>query len=240
MNRPLPRRPRPPGLSALAARFAAIVLGAATAITPAWADAVAETSPTPSPTRPAAPASADSGKSRRRDTGSPTVNAAATDPFDAFRVIGERNIFNPNRTPRSPSRGSSIEAPSPSDEVITLVGTLDYEKGQFAFFDGSDSKYRKAIAEGVQVATFTVKRVAAQTVDLVQGDRAFTLRVAEQLRRRPGGEWAVVTAPAAPPASAPAASPATPGPAAAPSVPANASDTLRRMMEQRRKQLNKE
>ena len=28
---------------------------------------------------------------------------------------------------------------------MTLVGTMTYEKGTFAFFDGSSSEYRKAL-----------------------------------------------------------------------------------------------
>ena len=68
-----------------------------------------------------------------------------------FRIVSERNIFNANRSggqvrlaTRRPARVESF----------TLVGTMAYEKGTFAFFEGSSSEFTKAVkADGVTAAT---------------------------------------------------------------------------------------
>ena len=164
------------------------------------------------------------------------VNAAAPAiaSFDAFRLIGDRNIFNPNRVGRS-SR-SADEAP-PRVDTISFVGTMEYEKGLFAFFDSPDSIYRKALHEGETIGPFTVKTITADAVDLVRDAKPVSLRMGQQLRRPAGGDWSVIAADvvrtearAAEAASAPASS-------APPAIPADASETLRRLMELRQKQL---
>src|SRR5262245_38315845 len=53
----------------------------------------------------------------------------------AFRIVSERNIFNANRsggTVRSTSSRRPVRV-----ETFALVGTMAYEKGVFAFFEGS-------------------------------------------------------------------------------------------------------
>ena len=78
--------------------------------------------------------------------------------FDAFRLIAERNIFNPNRsgrrdyTRREPDRRSRVES-------FALVGTMSYEKGRFAFFDGTSSDYRKVIGASDQIAGYTLSLI---------------------------------------------------------------------------------
>lgn len=164
----------------------------------------------------------------------PTPAAGTTDTFDAFRVIGERNIFDPNRFPRV-TRSASPEATTPSDEVVTLVGTLQYEKGTYVFFDGSRPDFRQVLPVGGKIADHTVKSIDAKGATFEGPAGSISLRVTDQLRRSPGGTWQVTAAPAPLPniVSAPSTDSGRP----TPSVPANASDALRRLMEKRQKQL---
>jgi hypothetical protein len=113
---------------------------------------------------------------------------------------------------------------------------MESEQGLVAFFDSANAAYQKAVRVGEEVAGFTVKDITAGGVQLSAGERTLGLRVNQQLRRSDGGEWRVTgrdltRVDAAPPASEASAA------AAAPAVPANASDVLRRLMEQRQKQL---
>jgi hypothetical protein len=174
----------------------------------------------------------------------PLVRAAKPGPvspyasFDKFGILEERNIFNPNRIGRT-ARGAT-EVAAPTDDVITLVGTMDYEKGKFAFFDGTGAEFRKALPPGGSIAQYRVTRIDGTGADLVRDGKPVILKIGQQLRRPPGGDWIVVPldtvrqeAAAQAAAAASAASDAT----AAPAIPADASEALRRLMEKRQKEL---
>jgi hypothetical protein len=153
----------------------------------------------------------------------PPAAAPAAASFAAFRLIGDWNIFDPNRVGRKNS-----EPPPPAGDTISLVGTMQYEKGLFAFFDSPDSSYRKALRVGDAIAQFTVTRILADGVELTRDSKRLSLTIGQQLHRPEGGQWTVTAAPRVD--RAPAAN-------NAPAIPADASDVLRRLMEQRQKQL---
>ena len=157
--------------------------------------------------------------------------APAPGDFENFRIIAERNIFNPNRIGRVREGG---EAPTaPREEMFTLVGTLETEKGIVAIFDSPDSALRKAVREGQSLGGFNVKTISAGKVELTGEKQSFALNLAQRLRRVEEGEWKVSNV--EPP---PVAAPSGPDPSSTPpAIPANASEVLRRLMEQRQKQL---
>ena len=182
--------------------------------------------------KPAAkPAKPSSGKGA-----APVVKAAAPagPSFETYRLIGDRNIFNPNRVGRS-SRSS--DAPAPRTDVISFVGTMQYEKGLFAFFDSPDSNYRKTLKTGGTVGKFTVKAISADSVELERDDKPVTLKMGQQLRRPEGGDWTLIGAEKVRSEARAAEAAANPGPGAPPVIPADASDALRRLMEKRQQQL---
>jgi hypothetical protein len=150
-------------------------------------------------------------------------SAESAADFADFRFIGESNIFDPNRVGRNPN-----EAPPPAIDTISLVGTMEYEKGLFAFFDSPDGTYRKALHVGDAIVQFTVTRITPSGVELMRDSQRTSLAIGRQLYRPKGGQWTVTAAPRIdrPPAAS-----------TAPAIPADASDTLRRLMEQRQKQL---
>src|ERR1700733_5356454 len=69
--------------------------------------------------------------------------------LDSFQIIGRRNIFDPFR---SPQFMSTNHVPTPRRDAFALVGTMSYSKGRFAFFDGSDTQYKKVIEPGGNIA----------------------------------------------------------------------------------------
>ncbi len=166
------------------------------------------------------------------------VAVAPSGSFDAFLLIVERNIFNPNRVGRT--RATAEEKPLRVDE-IALVGTMEFEQRHLAFFDSPDAAYRKALGVGESVADFKVQSIAADRVELLQGDKPVTVKLAHQLRRTEGGEWSVRALPSAAPVAPSAAgglvavrpAEATPEP----EIPADASEVLKRLMKNREKQL---
>jgi hypothetical protein len=169
--------------------------------------------------------------SKTAERAKPVVPAGPT--FETYRLIGDRNIFNPNRIGRS----RASEAPAPRNDVISFVGTMQYEKGLFAFFDSPDASYRKALNEGGTLGKFTVKGITADSVELERDAKPLTLRMGQQLRRPEGGEWSVVGAEIVRSEARAAEAAANPGPGAPIAIPADASDALRRLMEKRQQQL---
>ena len=187
--------------------------------------------PKPAPTPAAKPATKPAPSSKTADRAKVAVPAGPT--FDTYRLIGDRNIFNPNRVGRS----RSPETPAPRNDVISFVGTMQYEKGHFAFFDSSDATYRKALNEGGALGKFTVKAITADSVELERDAQPLTLKMGQQLRRPEGGEWTVVGADIVRSEARAAEAAANPGPGAPIAIPADASDALRRLMEKRQQQL---
>jgi len=174
-------------------------------------------------------------RSDRGEYREPTTPADAK--YDAYRIIVERNIFNPNRVGRTRDRS---DEKLPRVDTIALVGTMQSDKGVVAFFDSPDAAFRKTLHEGQSVGEFKVEKIQPNEVELSRGGKPVTLKVAQQLRRPEGADWSVsaVEPPRTDATGAPAATATGPAePAAPPAIPADASDVVRRMMEQRMKQL---
>jgi len=159
--------------------------------------------------------------------------------YAAFKVIVDRNIFDPNRYPRGPG-ASRLRPPPRSVDYVTLVGTMTYEKGTFAFFDGSSSAYRKALKLTDSIAGYKVTNIAPNGVKLAAGTNQLELNVGGQLRREEEGPWLLagetsrytptpaVTATNTAPGTNTAGSDATAGGAE--------SEILKRLMEKREKE----
>jgi hypothetical protein len=166
--------------------------------------------------------------SRTAESSSTNAGPSVLD-YAAFRVVAERNIFDPNRSPRStsaPVRPKTVES-------FTLVGTMSYEKGVFAFFDGTSSDYRKAVKTHDSIAGYSVVAISPDSVKLLRNTNLLDLAVGVQMRRRDDGVWersesatayaATTTTTSSTPSSEPAASGAE-------------SDILKKMMQRRERE----
>jgi hypothetical protein len=155
--------------------------------------------------------------------------AAPTAPagsLEAFALVTERNIFNPNRTART--RAVPEEKPVRTEEVA-LVGVVGFGAATSAVFHSADPRLKGEAAGGARLGEFTVVAVSPSAVELRAGERTYSLAVAQRLTRVEGGEW---TASASPVPEARSRSESAPV-----EVPANASEVLKRLMQQREKQL---
>ena len=175
------------------------------------------------------------------DTNAPPVN-----DYRSFQTIASRNIFNPNRTgPRQ-----TIIRPTTRftrSDYFTLVGTMSYAKGQFAFFDGSSSSYSKTLNLGETIAGYKIAQITADSIKLAASSNQFIdLPVGTPMRRPEGGRWTVAGQPEpspvastpAPDATAPPPTDVVPGGpsrgSSPPNVPGGAeSEAMKRLIQRR-------
>lgn len=134
----------------------------------------------------------------RRESAAATdrsTNAPATfDPTEltAFKLIADRNIFDPKRTRRSAGEGPRPPSrPDPVVETLGVVGILEGARGTVAFFDGSGPEFRRSIRPEGTIAGLRVAEIVGDRVRLADGDRQFEVPVGSHLRREDGGEWEV-------------------------------------------------
>ncbi|MBE0544335.1 MAG: hypothetical protein IH623_23590 [Verrucomicrobia bacterium] len=121
----------------------------------------------------------------------PRVEAAPSRLDEAaFRLIAERNIFNANRSGGTVRPATPTRRPT-TVETFALVGTMAYEKGTFAFFEGSRSEFTKVLkADGI-IAGHKLLNIQANSVKLEADGKQIELPVGSQMRREDEGAWQV-------------------------------------------------
>jgi hypothetical protein len=113
--------------------------------------------------------------------------------YSKFGLITSRNIFDPTRYGRS--SGSYSPAARRYDS-LTLVGTMVYAKGPYAFFDGTSSSFRKVVQDSDKVADFKVSDISPDGAKLSgTNNTQFDLHVGMQLRKYEDGSWHPVASP---------------------------------------------
>jgi hypothetical protein len=150
--------------------------------------------------------------------------------YEPFKIIADRNIFNPNR--RARANNSAEEARPKQTETLTLVGTLVYEKGPYAFFDGTSSDANKVVETGNTIAGFKAVEITGNGVKLEKGSNTLQLVVGMQLRREEDGDWEVVAS--SRPQTISTSTSTSPPPADAGS---DDNDIVKRLMKQREEEL---
>jgi hypothetical protein len=127
--------------------------------------------------------------------GADATNAPSRLDFPSFKLISERNIFNANR-----SKGRTYQEPRRVEperryvrtESFALVGTMSYEKGRFAFFEGSSSQFNQVLKTSDTIGGFKITEVTPNSVKLAStstNNQPVELPVGMQLKRQDEGEW---------------------------------------------------
>jgi hypothetical protein len=116
-----------------------------------------------------------------------TNNNDSAPAFSTFKIITQRNIFDPNRSGMRPE--IRRHTPTRTVDSIALVGTMSYTKGKFAFFDGSSSEYKKVLEPGANIAGYTVKDITGNAVTLAANGKEFQMKVGTQLRNQGDNKW---------------------------------------------------
>jgi hypothetical protein len=167
--------------------------------------------------------------------------------FSSF--ITERNIFDPGRVPRiagnyRPRYLSTHQLRSAP--TFTLVGTMSYEKGMFAFFDGNNSDLRKVLyqSDSNSIAGYTVAEITLTGVTLQSADKKETvqMKIGDAMRQvgsrwQPASQGGFTADTSAGENAAPAAENSSPDASAAPSPALEENDVLKKLMQQREQEL---
>jgi hypothetical protein len=161
------------------------------------------------------------------------------------RFVAERNIFDPNRQPHytsSRTRTRTARTHSPSTPAFTLVGTMSYEKGLFAFFSGNSDELKQVLPVGQKIAGYTVTQIAPGRVTLAAADQKgnLQLRIGDVMRQE-NGKWALSGSGEVPAGDSPstpeaASAPSSDSPESAATPAGEPNEILRKLMEKRAKE----
>ena len=123
-----------------------------------------------------------SANAQRRSFGSfgtaPTV-PGPTDYNQFAQFITTRNIFNPQRYAIRGAVAPPVSSEPRYAPQFTLVGTMNYEKGLFAFFDSNESNYRKVLytTDTNGIAGYVVTNISTGGVTLLSPDKKETVEL---------------------------------------------------------------
>ena len=111
---------------------------------------------------------------------------------------------------------------------------MSYEKGIFAFFDGTSSAYRKACKTGDVIAGYKIAEISSAGARLEANGKQIELSVGMQLKKQDEGEWQ--------PAGRAESFSSSNQPAASPEKTENASnaevsDVMKKLMQNREQEL---
>jgi hypothetical protein len=161
------------------------------------------------------------------------------------RFITDRNIFDPSRQPHyysTTTRNRPRTHVSASAPAFTLVGTMSYEKGMFAFFSGNSADLKKALMASEKIADYTVTEITMgrAVLQATNQQEKLVLKVGDVMREE-NGKWVLSGAGELPAGSSSSAethgaSGSEKDAAGATASPASAgepNDILKRLMEKR-------
>ena len=164
--------------------------------------------------------------------------------YSAFsRFITQRNIFDPSRYPHETrTYHRTVSRHASSAPAFTLVGTMSYGKGLFAFFSGNSDDLKKILPVSGSIASYEVTAISLKGATLLGSDKkSIQLNIGDQLRQENNG-WQLVgpaELSASPNEGASSSGGVTPDPGSVvPSANLGNNDILKRLM-QLREQENK-
>lgn len=106
----------------------------------------------------------------------------------SFKLIQERNIFDPDRRRPREMRRETPVAP-PREESFTLLGTMSYGERILAFFEGTQRDWSGAVELGNEVAGHTLKEVGFENVLLELKGEILALQVGAGRSKRGDADW---------------------------------------------------
>lgn len=219
--------------------FAILLLASATAGSLPAAETVVAVEATPAETTPTA-TNAPAG----RGTNAPAAvvkEGPRPSEWAFYKIITDRNIFNPNRSPTNIEAPPRDNTPAPRTDWFSLKGTMSYEEKAYAFFEGTGSQYNGGFKTNDAIGGYKIAEIAGDHINLAaSADKTIELRVGMQMRRVGSGPWTLVASPdlSATPESGDGGSGASSSSSGSGSGggSANVDEVMKRLMERRAKE----
>jgi hypothetical protein len=120
---------------------------------------------------------------------------SASVKFDTFKLILERNLFDPNRKKKVEIPPVLEEVRKPQVDTINLVGTLITETASYAFFNSSISEYNSVLVKGDRIAGYIITAIDSISIQLVMNNQSISLKVGMSMVREDDGSWELRTEP---------------------------------------------
>lgn len=167
-----------------------------------------------------------------------TQNSTNTLDYRSFKLISDRNIFDANRSAGG-SAGPRITPKVTKVDTFKLLGTVSYEKGRFAFFDGSSADLKGTVQTSQKIADYKIAEIGYSGVKLVgTNGTPIDLTVGMQMKRVDDGPWSLAAA--GDTFSSSSSHESTDKSSDAPSGSNDAeNEVMKRLMQKRAKELNK-
>ena len=118
--------------------------------------------------------------------------------LESFKLVSERNIFDPNRTSRANRIMTKAPEVPPKIESFSLIGALLWEEGTNAFFAGTESPYNTVLSPGESIAGHKFVQLEPDSVRLETNGNPINLSIGMQMKRVGEGSWQLVVGTANP------------------------------------------
>jgi hypothetical protein len=115
--------------------------------------------------------------------------------FQSYRIVVDRNIFDPDRRASRPERRSTPTEPLSQPEELAVTGVLIHDGAAVAFFEGTTPEYSVDLKEGGTIVGYTVVEIRTDRLRISKNGREVELPVGSGLSRQHEGEWELASAP---------------------------------------------
>jgi hypothetical protein len=113
--------------------------------------------------------------------------ASKAPPFDTFRIITERNIFDATRAPFGDASGDA--AGPPPTQTLRLMGTWIEGERTVALFESGPDGSHETLGRGGTLAGYSVEAIRTDAVVLRNEQGAIGIRVGGGLAKEADGQW---------------------------------------------------
>ncbi len=192
------------------------------------------------------PATTNAPPARGTNTPTPAVKEpprVSPSEWAFYKIITDRNIFNPNRSPTNIEVPPTDRPPTVRTDWFTLKGTMSYEEKAYAFFEGTGSQYNGGFKANDAIGGYKIAEIAGDHINLAaSAEKTIELRVGMQMRRVGTGPWTLVASPDLSAAAETGDSGSSAGSSSGSSSSggggssANVDEVMKRMMERRAKE----
>lgn len=113
---------------------------------------------------------------------------------EKYSLVWRRNVFDPERTPRSPGRsgGGRAAAPAASEDRLRLAGTMVSDgAGSAAFVSEGSSRGVRVLRSGDEIMGLRIGRIGTQVIEAFEGETKLEWPVGKEILRAKGEGWRV-------------------------------------------------